>query len=93
MPENYLLSQNYPNPFNPITIIDYHLAESVDVLLTVYNLLGQEVNRLVDQQQQAGAYKVEWDASNFASGIYFYRLQAGPPAGGFVQTKKMLLLK
>ena len=93
LPENYLLSQNYPNPFNPITIIDYHLAESVDVLLTVYNLLGQEVNRLVDQQQQAGAYKVEWDASNFASGIYFYRLQAGPPAGGFVQTKKMLLLK
>ena len=89
LPENYLLSQNYPNPFNPITVIDYHLPESAEVLLTVYNLLGQEVKRLVNRHQQAGTYRFEWDASRFASGIYLYSLQAGD----FVQTRKMVLLK
>ena len=89
IPSEYFLVQNYPNPFNPTTTIEYTLPKSREVRLTVYNLLAEEVTSLVDDFQQAGFHKVNWDASNFASGIYFYRLQAGD----FVQTRKMVLLK
>ena len=89
IPEVYNISQNYPNPFNPVTNISYSLPVSGDVTLIIYNLLGEEVARLVDGLQQAGEYQTQWNASNFASGIYFYRLQAGD----FVQTRKMVLLK
>jgi len=86
---SYTLRANYPNPFNPVTTIEYTLPKSGEVNMIVYNLLGQEVTRIIDEVQQAGYHKVTWDASNFASGIYFYRLQAGD----FVRTRKMVLLK
>ena len=93
IPEEILLTQNHPNPFNPETTIRYSLPKAEEVSLVVYNLMGEEVARLVDGFQQAGEYNVIWNASNFASGIYFYRLRAGPQAGGIVQTRKMVLLK
>lgn len=96
--ENYLakafsLSQNHPNPFNPMTSIEYYLPRSGEVSLVIYNLLGEEVARLVDGEMPSGSHTAVWNASNVSSGIYFYRLRAGPPAGGFVQTRKMVLLK
>ena len=89
IPENFKLSQNYPNPFNPVTTIQYKLPFTSDVKLIIYNLLGQEVFRLEQFAQLAGNHRVIWDASSVASGVYFYRLQAGD----FVQTRKMVLLK
>ena len=87
--KSYLLMQNYPNPFNPMTKISYSLPRSSDVSIIIYNLIGEEVTRLVDGFQQAGEHTALWNASNISSGIYFYRLQVGD----FVQTKKMVLLK
>ena len=87
--DKFVLTDNYPNPFNPITTIAYSLPRSGDVTLIIYNLLGEEVARLVDGFQQAGEYQTEWNASNVSSGIYFYRLQVGD----FTETKKMVLLK
>ncbi|TFB09625.1 T9SS type A sorting domain-containing protein [Candidatus Marinimicrobia bacterium MT.SAG.2] len=83
------LNENYPNPFNPSTTIEYTIPQAGNVSLIVYNLLGEEVTRLVNEIQQADKYNIIWDASNFLSGIYFCRLQAGE----FVQTNKMLLMK
>ena len=88
-PVKYSLSQNHPNPFNPVTTISYSLPRSGDVTLIIYNLLGEEIARLVDGFQQAGEHTTVWNASNVSSGIYFYRLRAGD----FTQTKKMVLLK
>ena len=89
LPAEFALSQNYPNPFNPVTVIKFTLPQSGEVSLIVYNLLGQEAAILVNGKLDAGYHQVTWDASNFSSGIYFYRLQTG----GFVQTRKMFLLK
>ena len=89
-PIRYDLKQNYPNPFKPVTNISYTLPLSGNVSLVIYNLLGEEVSRLVDdKQRQVGEYIASWDASHMTSGIYFYRLQAGD----FVRTRKMVLLK
>lgn len=88
-PKHQLLMQNYPNPFNLVTTLSYALPTSREVLLTIYNLLGEEVARLIDSRQDAGNYQIKWDASNLASGIYFYRFQTDD----FVRTRKMLLLK
>ncbi len=87
---SFSLLQNYPNPFNPKTTISYELPVFSEVELNIYNLLGQKIAKLVSEQQTAGSYKVEWDASAFTSGIYFYRLRINT---GFVQTKKLILLK
>ena len=89
MPRYYFLSQSYTNPFNPVTTISYSLPRSGEVSLVIYNLIGEEVTTLLDGSHKAGVHEVTWDASNMASGIYFYRLQAGD----FVKTRKMLLLK
>lgn len=86
---NFQLEQNYPNPFNPSTIIRYNLPAEVNVILKVYDLLGTEVASLVDEEKPAGAYQVELNGINLASGIYLYRLQAGE----YVNTRKMILLK
>ena len=83
------LENNYPNPFNPKTIISWHMAVSSPVKLTIYDLTGQMVATLVDGRYPAGAHAVEWDASNLASGLYLYRLDAG----NFVEIKKMILLR
>jgi hypothetical protein len=94
VPNLFALSQNYPNPFNPQTHIVYQLPEAGPVLLTVYNVMGQAVCQLVDEQQPAGEHTVTWQGLDeagrpVASGIYFYQLTAGE----FVETRKMLLLK
>ncbi len=87
-PKEFELNQNYPNPFNPSTRIKYQLSNSSQVLLKVYDMNGNEVATLVNGYKVAGNYEVEFDASNFSSGIYFYKLQAE----NFVDTKKMILL-
>lgn len=89
VPERFLLQQNYPNPFNPSTTIRYELPRRVRVMLRIYNLLGEEVATVVDEEKEAGRYDAVWDAAGFASGVYLYRLQAAK----FVQTKKMIILK
>jgi len=96
-PQNYFLHQNYPNPFNPSTTILYSIPsviasetkQSQLVTLTVYDVLGNEVATLVNEEKPAGSYEVTFDASQLSSGIYFYKLTAG----SFIQTRKMLLLK
>jgi hypothetical protein len=89
LPVKYSLEQNYPNPFNPVTKIKYSIPQSNSVSLTVYDILGSEIKIIVNEEKPAGSYEVEFNASDLASGIYFYRLQAG----SFVQTKKMIVLK
>ncbi len=86
---DFTLDQNYPNPFNPATSIRYHLAAAARVQLTVYNMLGQKIRTLVNEKQNAGAYKVQFDGTDLASGIYFYRLYAN----GKTQIRKMILMK
>lgn len=89
IPKGYSLEQNCPNPFNPSTSIKYAVSDMQFVTLKVYDVLGNEIATLVNEEQPAGSYEVSFDASQFTSGIYFYRLQAG----NFVETKKMILLK
>jgi photosystem II stability/assembly factor-like uncharacterized protein len=90
IPHKFELSQNYPNPFNPKTIINYEIPIVNHVDVSIYNLLGQKIATLVDRRQNAGTYQVEWDGSGFASGIYYYQLRTD---AGFIQTKKLILLK
>lgn len=97
LPKKYDLAQNYPNPFNPSTVINFQLPTSGHVRLIVYDLIGNEVAGLVNEEKPAGYFKVEFNASKLASGIYFYKLKAGEPSSGsgqgFVDTKKMILIK
>jgi hypothetical protein len=85
---DFKLYQNYPNPFNPTTTITFDLPESGPVALKVYNILGEEVSTLLSASLHSGFYEHKWDGSNFASGIYLYRLQVG----NYVETKKMVLI-
>lgn len=89
IPNNYFLSQNYPNPFNPSTVIKFSITQPGLTSLKIYNMLGKEVADLVNSNLQTGSYDVEWNASGFGSGVYFYRIQSG----NFIETKRMLLLK
>jgi hypothetical protein len=89
LPAEFGLSQNFPNPFNPITEIHYQLPEASYVLLTVYDVLGQEVQVLVDGLVEAGYRSALWDAKDAASGIYFLRMQTG----NFIETRKMALIR
>ena len=89
LPKTFALSQNYPNPFNPSTTINYALPKASHVTITIYNSLGQKVTELVNTEMNAGRYQMNFDAANFASGLYFYSIQAGD----FRSTKKMMLLK
>jgi len=88
-PYAFLLDQNFPNPFNPKTIINYQLSMFNYASLKVYDVLGNEAAALVNEKQSAGSYSVEFDGSGFASGVYFYKLEAGE----FTETKRMVLLK
>ncbi|MBN2426619.1 MAG: VCBS repeat-containing protein [Calditrichaceae bacterium] len=93
LPENYILYQNFPNPFNPTTTISYQLPVGGEVELSIYNLLGQRIAILVSEKQQSGMYNVQWDATGFTSGVYFYRIKVLGNMKNFVQTKKLVLLK
>uniref|UniRef100_A0A7V2ZIU6 T9SS type A sorting domain-containing protein n=1 Tax=Ignavibacterium album TaxID=591197 RepID=A0A7V2ZIU6_9BACT len=88
-PDNFTLAQNYPNPFNPTTTIQYSIPQRGNVSLKVYDVLGNEVSTLVNEEKERGVYSVNFDASHFSSGIYFYRLKAD----NFIQTKKMILVR
>lgn len=87
--DQFSLDQNYPNPFNPVTHIQYTLKEAAVVSLTVFNVMGQKVQKLEDTQKPAGTYTISWNADGMAGGIYYYRLKAGDK----VITRKMTLLK
>jgi len=89
LPVNLSLAQNYPNPFNPSTTIEFSLAERSFVKLTILNILGQEIETLVNSELGVGVHEVRWNAAKYPSGMYFYRLQAGE----FVETKKLVLLR
>jgi hypothetical protein len=88
-PTEYSLEQNYPNPFNPTTTISYSIKEKGLVTLKVFDILGNELKTLVNEEKEVGSYNIEFYAASFASGIYFYSLQSGE----FLSTKKMILLK
>ena len=89
LPERFMLFQNYPNPFNAQTTIRFVLPESQDIELTIYDLLGRQIEVLSFEQLVAGTHNVTFDASDLSNGVYFYRLQAGD----VVDTKRMVLLK
>ena len=89
IPEGFSLYQNYPNPFNPITKIRFDIRRSSNVRLIVYDILGREVAALVNEKLGAGSYEVDWNGSDYPSGVYFYKLSTD----GFSDVKKMILVK
>jgi Zn-dependent metalloprotease len=89
IPIEFALQQNYPNPFNPSTMINYQLPMISDVELSIYNLLGQKIKTLVSERQEAGSHQVEWDASGFSSGVYYYKINAGE----YQAVRKMILVR
>jgi hypothetical protein len=89
IPAEFALNQNFPNPFNPRTTIGYNVPVSQHIRLSIYNIFGQEVSRLIDEREEPGVRSIEWDASNYPSGVYYYKLQAGNE----VLCNKMILLK
>ncbi len=89
IPKQFLLGQNFPNPFNPATTFPFGLGHSSFVTLKVFDLLGREVTTLLNEEKQAGTHSVQFDASHLASGVYYYRMQAGD----FADVKKFVVLK
>lgn len=89
----FTLKQNYPNPFNPETTIEYALPFRSSVKLSVYNMLGEKVAELINGAQDAGVYKVYWNASGMTSGVYVYRLEARSGDKSFVLSMRMILMK
>ena len=96
VPSSFSLGQNYPNPFNPTTNVQFSMCNVQFVTLKIFDMLGREVATLVNKKLNAGTYSVDWNASEFPSGIYFYRLQIADPTGwteGYTEVKKMSLIK
>ena len=89
VPGKYFLYQNYPNPFNPVTTIEFYLPKSDFVTLKVFDSLGKEVAEFINESKSSGYHKIQFDASDLSSGIYFYQIQCG----NFIETKKFILLK
>jgi hypothetical protein len=89
IPTEYSLSQNYPNPFNPTTKIKFALPQTALTKIIIYDLLGREVQTLINKELEAGYHEINFEASNFQSGVYFYSIRSGD----FIQTKKMVLMK
>ncbi len=89
IPEQFTLSQNYPDPFNPSTKIKYSVSQSSQVIIKVYDILGNEIETLVNEEKPVGNYELTWNAANLPSGVYIYQIKAG----SFIDTKKMILLK
>lgn len=90
IPKDYRLNQNFPNPFNLSTIIKYELPINSHVTLVLYDILGREIAVIVNEKQSLGIYETQFDAVNYPSGVYFYKLTA---EGSIIDTKKMILLK
>jgi len=88
-PNSSVLYQNYPNPFNPVTNIKFSIGKLSNVKITIYDLLGRELTRLIENELRAGTYIINWNASNYPSGVYFYKLEAGE----FTSVNKMVLIK
>jgi hypothetical protein len=89
LPDKYILSQNYPNPFNPVTKITFAIPKRGLVSLKVYDVLGRVTAELVNEIKTAGNYLIDFDASGFASGVYFYKLEVN----GFSDVKRMIIIK
>jgi hypothetical protein len=89
VPVKYYLHQNYPNPFNPITKIGFELPQAANVSLVIYDILGREIEKIVNDNLKAGIYEVEWNAVNYPSGVYFYKLVSDT----YFESKKMILVK
>lgn len=94
VPKSFSLSQNYPNPFNPMTTIGYDLPETIDVEITIYNILGEKISTLINGIQQAGVKEITWNGTDdfgraVSAGIYIYQLCAG----GFTESRKMVLMR
>jgi len=89
LPESFSLQQNYPNPFNPSTTFRYSIPTQSKVMIKVYDLLGNEIATLMDEEKQVGTYDLMWNAANLPSGVYFYQLKAG----SYADTKKMILVR
>jgi photosystem II stability/assembly factor-like uncharacterized protein len=89
LPSAFFLDQNFPNPFNPTTTIGYSIPTTSGVVISIYNILGEKVAGLVNEEKSAGYYQMKWNASNFPGGIYLYELRAG----SYFQVKKLLLIK
>ncbi len=89
LPLKFNLYNNYPNPFNPVTFIEFDIAEKSRVKITIFNIQGKLVCNLVDEEMKPGRYKTDWNAVNYSSGVYFFKLEAS----NYVQTKKMVLIK
>ena len=88
-PVQFKLNQNYPNPFNPATTINFEIPVRSDVKITVLDIAGREVETIINSQMQPGSHSVSWNAANYSSGVYFYKIETG----SFVDAKKMLLIK
>ena len=95
--DEFALLQNYPNPFNPSTKIKYSVPNTSQIIIKVYDILGNEIATLIDQEKSIGTYVLTWTAENIPSGVYFYQLKAVDPESSsgqaFIQTRKMILLK
>jgi hypothetical protein len=89
IPEKYNLFQNYPNPFNPVTNIEITVPSASFVKLVIYDIMGREIERLVNADLKAGVYKIDWNAVSYPSGVYFYKIVTDE----FTETKKMILVK
>jgi photosystem II stability/assembly factor-like uncharacterized protein len=89
IPTEFLLSQNFPNPFNSSSVIRYSIPQRSNIVVKVYDILGNEIETLVNEEKTAGTFELTWNASNLPSGVYFYQIKAG----SFIETKKMILLK
>ena len=89
MPFQFSLKQNFPNPFNPNTKINYSIPYQSNVKIKIFDILGKEIETIVNEEKQSGTYELSWNAGNLPGGVYFYQLRAG----SFTQTKKMILLK
>ena len=88
-PGDFHLNQNFPNPFNPATTIKFVLAKSSNVKIVIYDVFGREVQTIVNNKYNKGEYEISWDAAKFASGVYFYKMNAD----NYVNVKKMILIK
>jgi len=89
LPTEFKLEQNFPNPFNPTTTIKYAVPQKSNVLIKIYNIAGEEVSLLVNEEKDQGWYSIRFNSTSLASGIYIYRMQAG----NYISTRKMMLIK